>query len=161
MRSVILALLVLLAPLSHAQEWRTEPLSAIDQRYIEDARGRLDDIARRHLGRQFSGDQQFDLRLLQTMLDRQLVRRDQIDLLQAMGFVLGDLLKREENLNWVIYIDKRGRSRALEVPGKREFIFPVTMISRRVEAGIDVNVEEIYQRARGISRDIKGRTGFF
>lgn len=161
MRAMALLALLLAAPaLLAADDPRTEPLSTMDERFMATQRNKLDEIARRELGRQFSGEPAQDLGILQELLDRQLVRRDETALLQGMGIVLGDLLAKQEGLKWVVYIDEVGRSRALTEPGTGEFLFPVTMISRRVEAGIDVNVREIYERAVGMARDLKGRTGW-
>lgn len=156
MRTLLIITLLLATPaLFAADDWRTESLSPVDERYMETQRDKLDDIARVELGLQFNGEVENDLHILQELLDRRLVERNQTALLQGMGIVLGDLLVKQENLQWVVYIDDVGRSRALTAPGKEEFLFPVTMISRRVEAGIDVDVKEIYQRAVDMARDLK------
>ena len=88
-------------------------LSYFDQQYMAQQRALLNDLAARNFGREFRGDKDADLALLQSLLDRQLVRADQARELQAMGVVMGDLLAADLGMHWVIYEDKIGRSRAL------------------------------------------------
>lgn len=155
MRIVVALLLTLSCGLIQAQEWRKEPLSVIDQRYMSNQQDSLDSIARSELGRQFNGEANNDLAILQALLDQKLVSSDQRELLQGMGIILGNLVKQKEGLLWVAYTDKYGRSRALEIPGTDEFLFPITMISRRAEVGIQVNVRDIYNRALQIVDEIR------
>ena len=58
------------------------------------------------------------------------------------------MLAADLDLEWVIYADKHGRSRALRLGETDNFLFPITMISRRVEAGAKVDVEAVYKKAR-------------
>jgi hypothetical protein len=122
-------------------------LSFTDQHYMEQQRSSLDDLARTKLGSQFSGNKDRDLALLQTLLDRNLVRADQTKELQSMGVILGGLLAKELAMHWVIYEDSIGRSRALRYKDTDNYLFPMTMISRRREAGNLATVSDIYQRA--------------
>jgi len=122
-------------------------LSAIDRQYMAGQRNELQEKARTFLGRSFSGDRDRDLDLLQTMLDKSLVRKNQTQELQAMGIILGDLLSEELGLEWVIYEDKKGRSRALRLDKTEVYLFPVTMIARRREVGNTATVESIYRKA--------------
>ena len=146
MRILCIMLSLLLAPLSHADNWRTDPLTPTDQLYMDQATDELNDIARIDMGRSFGGGRDSDIRLIQDMLDRRVVASDNTKMLQAMGIVLGEHLQKEQRLEWVIYSDKLGRSRALEVPMKEEFIFPVTQISSRAAVGADIDVAAIYQK---------------
>lgn len=148
------ALLVLLActlVAAHAAQAQDEPdvseLTAIDRQYMQHQRQQLDELAARHYGRRFTGDKDGDLALLQRLLDDQLVRGDQTEQLQGMGIILGDLLAREQGLHWVVYEDKLGRSRALRYRETDNYLFPVTMISRRREVGNTTPVADIYQKA--------------
>ena len=146
MRFLALALLLISAPVSIADPWRTDPITPLDEKYMEDSRNELNDLSRIELGRSFGESRDNDLRLIQTLLDRKLVNGEQTRLLQAMGIILGDYLQKEHQLKWVIYTDRLGRSRALEIPFKDEAIFPVTQISSRAAVGGDIDVQAIYQR---------------
>ncbi|MCB1688716.1 MAG: DUF3806 domain-containing protein [Halioglobus sp.] len=122
-------------------------LSIVDKQYMQQQRQSLQDLAASNLGRQFSGDRDRDLELLQALLDQQLVRSDQVSELQAMGVVLGDLLASDLGMHWVVYEDSAGRSRALRLQDSENYLFPVTMIARRREVGDQTPVADIYQKA--------------
>jgi hypothetical protein len=82
LKNIIRVLLVLLAcwvsPGSLAQPTihMGEP-SSVDLEFMTRQRTLLQDLAATNLGRQFSGDQERDLDLLQSLLDKRLVRPDQ------------------------------------------------------------------------------------
>jgi len=122
-------------------------LTYLDRGFMKQQRELINDLAATKLGRQFSGDKIRDLDLLQTLLDRSLVKPDQKRELQAMGLVLGDLLATDLGLDWVIYEDKVGRSRALRYADTDNYLFPMTMIARRVEADSHTPVVAIYDKA--------------
>ena len=153
-----LAALFCLLTLAHSVSLAAQPearvaverLSYLDKQYMQQQREELDALARRHLGQQFSGRTEQDLALLQALLDRRLVRPDQTRQLQGMGIILGDLLAKDLGMHWVVYEDKAGRSRALRYRESDNYLFPVTMISRRREAGSDTPVKTIYQNAYDI-----------
>jgi len=125
-------------------------LSSVDLEFMAQQRTLLRDLAAARLGRQFNGDRERDLDLLQSLLDKQLVRPDQTRELQAMGVIMGDLLSADFDLHWVIYEDREGRSRALRYRESDNVIFPITMISRRREVGNQTSVADIYQKAADI-----------
>jgi hypothetical protein len=127
-------------------EPRLSPPSKLDEQYLQQQRQRISSLFGLKLGRGLKRDQR-DLEGLQLLLDRRLVAADDPLLLQAMGIVMGDALLNELGMHWVIYEDKQGRSRALQLGKHREFLFPATMISRRYQAGARVDVQQIYDRA--------------
>jgi hypothetical protein len=149
------------SPILMAQEWRTEPLSEIDRNYMSKQHESIDDLARRNFGRQLNGDKYNDFAVMQRLLDEGLVKPSQVKELQAMGIILGELLKSEYNLNWVVYIDRYGRSRSLQVPGiNKEFIFPATQLSRKAEVGIKVQVADVYKVLEQAVVDIRNKPPF-
>jgi hypothetical protein len=122
-------------------------LTYLDRGFMQQQRELINDIAATNLGRQFSGEKIRDLDLLQTLLDRGLVKPDQTRELQAMGLILGDLLAADLGLNWVIYEDELGRSRALRYADTDNYLFPMTMIARRIEGDSHTPVVAIYDKA--------------
>ena len=134
-------------PAQAQEEPRVYALTRIDRDFMEEQRAAVDDLARTYLGRQVRRQKDNDLEVLQQLLDRRAVKPDETVLLQAMGVVLGDLLSDELNMPWVIYEDRLGRSRALRAGTSDEYLFPVTMISRRAEVGAGVNVREIFDKS--------------
>ena len=167
MRTLLIFLLLwaihtpLSAQVLNPDKWRSEPLTYNDKVYMERQRDSIDALARRHFGRQLNGDKTNDFAILQRLLDDNIVGAEQVPELQAMGIILGDLLKAEKGLNWVVYTDSYGRSRALQVPGiGKEFIFPATQISRKAEVGIRVNVQDVYGTLLQAVTDIRNKPPF-
>ena len=122
-------------------------LTQIDRQYMQQQRSLLNELAGRNFGRQFTGKRDNDLALLQRLLDEEVVRGDQTQELQGMGIVLGDLLAADLGLDWVVYEDRIGRSRALRYKDSDNYLFPITMISRRREVDNQARVIDIYQKA--------------
>ena len=121
-------------------------LTPLDLQYMDRQRELVDELSRLNLGSSCC-DSRADLPLLQRMLDDNVVRSDQRLELQAMGIVMGDILAAELDMQWVIYEDQYGRSRALRLGDTDNYLFPVTMISRRREAANMESVEFIYDKA--------------
>jgi len=135
------------ATVSAQETVRIDTLSRIDIDYMAQQRQTLQDLASVKLGRSFTGNRNEDLATLQALLDKGLVRPGQTQELQGMGIIMGDLLAAELGMHWVIYEDKQGRSRALRYRETDNYLFPVTMISRRREVGNETPVTDIYQKA--------------
>ncbi len=86
-----------------------------------------------------------DLRWLQRLVDEKVLRRDQTYELQCLGAVLGQVLVARTPLRWVVVEDQHSRELALEYPNTSVIVFPVTMISKRIEDGRDVDVVPLYR----------------
>lgn len=121
--------------------------SEADEKYLQQGRDRINELTRRHFGSALQQQQAHDIALLQRLLDSKLVTAKDRRLLQDMGIILGDLLMQQFNLRWVIYADKYGPSRALQLKHSENFLFPITMISRRAEVGVNVDITELYNKA--------------
>ena len=148
---ILLAVWLALATGVHADDPpKISALGTLDRQFLQQQRNRVDELARFDLGRQLQTDKNNNLGILQTLLERRVVTADQTLELQAMGVVLGDLLAAELVMKWVIFEDRYGRSRALQLGSSDNFLFPITMISRRVEAGASVDVTAVYEKARKI-----------
>ena len=137
------------------EEAKISALTYFDRQFMQQQRDTLDGLSRRHFGRQFNGNRDNDLELMQMLLDRRVVRPEQTAELQAMGIVMGDLLAADLGMQWVVYEDRAGRSRALRYRESDHYLFPVTMISRRREAGNERPVREIYDKAYAIIDEVR------
>ena len=126
-------------------------LGWMDRNHLEKQVQTIDELARIHLGVQVRNNRD-DLELLQRIVNRGLIQKDERLKLQAMGAVLGNLLARELGLKWMVYEDDLGRSRAICVEDTSHCLFPVTMLSRRLEVGVIVNVRDIYDNAKRLIR---------
>ena len=147
MYRVLLVTLLIGLPMSvvQADSWRIELPSLVDSQFRKEQFNIIDELARQNFGGQLNGTKKNDLSILQRLLDEKCISENHENHFQAMGFVLGQILKQEYKLDWVIYIDRLGRSRALRLLGIDEFIFPITQISRRARAGLTVDVAKVYQ----------------
>ena len=148
-----LLVLLLLPALSVCTSWSIaqspnfdvliEPMTAIDRQFMADQRMRVEQLANR-LGRGLTGVADRDLNTLQRILDERLVPAEDTLTLQALGVVFGDLLGDRLDMDWVVYRDNKGRSRALRYRQMEVYLFPVTMISRRQEAGGKRRLEPLF-----------------
>ena len=86
-----------------------------------------------------------DLKWLQRLVDDKALRPNQTYELQCLGAVLGQVFAAKTPLKWVVVDDEFGRTLALQYPKTSVIVFPLTMISKRVEDGRDVDVESIYR----------------
>ena len=147
-------LALLATPHSYAQplddEGKITEFENSDEDYLQKQYERIQDIVNSELSGRFNGDKAHDLELLQKLIDSRAIKRDQHRELQAMGVVLGKTLAKEFELRWVVFRDSVGRSRALQIDETKRVVFPMTMISRRLEVDARTNVQEIYAKVRGI-----------
>ena len=138
--------LLVYAPLSIAQtpdfDVSIEPLTAIDRQFMTDQRQRVEQLANR-LGEATTNVDR-DLDTLQRILDDRMVPADDTDA-TSDGLVFGDLLGQQLDMDWVVYRDRKGRSRALRYREMDIFLFPVTMISRRQEGGSDRRLKPLFE----------------
>ena len=120
-----------------------EPLTAVDRQFMAEQRMRVEQLANRS-GRGLTGVADRDLDTLQRILDERMVPAEDTLTLQAMGVVFGDLLGERLDMDWVVYRDSKGRSRALRYRQIDVYLFPVTMISRRQEGGSDRRLKPLF-----------------
>lgn len=145
---LLLTLLFFLLPLpvnAQLESNTISPLLSSDIEFMDTQRRSIDDLARRYLGMRLRGTADNDMEILQKLLTEKLIKNNNTLQLQAMGIILGDIYIKQLGVHWVVLKDKMGRSRALQADNQQQLLFPITMISRRVEVGIEVNIKEIYQ----------------
>lgn len=125
---------------------KVEAFGWSDTRHIEKQVERIDGLTRKHFGQPVRGDKS-DIALLQRIVYQGLIDKSDTMSLQALGAVLGNVFAQHNELNWRTYEDKYGKSRAVCVRDTQECLFVVTMLSRRMEVGILVNVQDVYDNA--------------
>jgi len=64
--------------------------------------------------------------------------------LQCLGIVLGDTFVQELGMEWVMVEDEYGRDPAVRIPETSIILFPLTMISKRIEQGEEVDVFALF-----------------
>lgn len=86
------------------------------------------------------------LGLLRAVLNSKVVGASQTYELQCMGIIFGDVLVQQCGWLWRMANDEYGRDPCLKVPGSSIVLFPLTMISKRVERGEEVDVFDLFNR---------------
>lgn len=130
-------------------EVKVEPLGMGAQKVLADQKAQVDSLARMKLGRPVRGDFS-DLKLLQRLVDGEYIAPENTKELQSLGVVFGDVFVKELNLEWKLYRDELGCSKATCISNTDVCLFPMTMISRRAEVGAPVDIKAIYIKALGM-----------
>ncbi len=103
------------------------------------------DIEARHRYETIDGK----LYLLQTILAQNWIAPEETWKLQSLGVTLGDALSQRMAMFWCIVKDEYGRDPALQLEGMDKFkdviVFPLTTISKRVERGEVVDIQELFE----------------
>lgn len=123
----------------------TSELTWADKNELERKTRHVEDLGRRHFGRGLRNDKS-DLDLLQRIADKKIIKADDTMALQALGVAFGNVLQQELALEWVVYQDSYGRNRAVCVKNTSNCAFPLTSLSKRLEAGLSVDVHAIYDK---------------
>ncbi len=119
----------------------------------------VDQLAQAQLGRALAQDRA-DLALIQALLDAGVPAPTQTYELQCLGVVMGTLLVDAlDGVDWVIVEDEYGRDPAMRYLQTSLLIFPLTMISKRVEAGERVVVEELFAGVCAHVERLRGEIG--
>jgi hypothetical protein len=127
---------------------RFAALSGADRDILRTQRNVVDELSRRHVGSTLTVGGLEDLRILQRLIDLEVLKPDQTFELQALGVALGDVMAEQFGMKWVAVQDEYGRSRGLRLGETQVVLFPVTMISKRIELDVDFTVDELYRKSR-------------
>lgn len=125
-----------------------EDLQWVDSGYLERQRSLVDEITRGEFGTPLRANKS-DLKVLQRIIDNELINQTETQKLQALGVAFGDVFVNELGLEWKVYLDSVGKSRATCIKDTQHCLFPITMISKRARLGAKPNVSELYNK--GIS----------
>lgn len=159
MLRVLAAVLAILVPLSGAAaQDHAQKILAPDLERIAKQRSVIDDVVRDRYGKPLTGGSA-DLAALQRLIDDRVFRADQTYELQSLGIVLGEVLAAYPGLAWVSVQDQYGTDPALRYKSSSILIFPLTMISKRVEEGREVDVEFLYQRTLEQIQELAKKVG--
>lgn len=123
-------------------------LGWMDKNKMEKEITELSELTQTKLGTPIRKDLS-DLDTMQRLVDKNVVAQDDYETQQAMGLALGNLILADfpNTFEWKIYEDEIGRSRALCVKKTSDCLFPITMLSRRMEVGSKPDVKMIHTDA--------------
>jgi Domain of unknown function (DUF3806) len=86
-----------------------------------------------------------DLELIQRVLDQGLVEPEATYTLQAFGLAFGRVFLNEfPDYDWWMVEDEHGRDPAIRYKETSLLVFPMTMISKRIEDGEPFDVSELF-----------------
>jgi len=129
-------------------EMDVEELSLGQRVVLSRQRDGVTDLVSRHLGIMALRGNGDDLPVLQQLVDKRVVKDDEVEIWQAMGVVLGDLMAEEFDLHWVSVEDEYGVSKALQYQDTMNFVFPITLLSKRNQFGQKIDIAAIYEKLR-------------
>ncbi len=81
---------------------------------------------------------------IRAILDAKAFKPSQTYELQCLGIVLGDAFVQEMKMEWVMVEDQDGRDPAVQLPGTSIILYPMTMISKRIERAEKIDVFDIF-----------------
>ena len=116
---------------------------------LDKDRREFTNLLHRQLGiRQLSGDRS-DLKSIQQVIDKKMLTADQVREWQSVGVVFGDILSKEFGLSWISYEDEMGVSKALRWRSTENYVFPITLFSKRIRFKQKIDVYEVYDKLHG------------
>ncbi len=125
---------------------KTRELNWLNQQFLDKQRGRIEEITRNNFGRPLRIGSE-NIALLQRIIDENLIKPNDTLNLQALGVVLGDIYVRyNRKLVWRVYVDDVGKTHAVCIVDTDNCLFPITMLSRRMEVGLKPNVERVFNK---------------
>ena len=124
-------------------------LTEADQKRLSDQRAVVEKYLGDESSRQKYQSAAGKLGLIRAILQGNTFKPNQTYELQCLGIVLGDAFVQELKMEWVMVEDENGRDPAVRLPGTSIILFPLTMISKRVERGEKVDVFDLFNWAAG------------
>ncbi len=90
---------------------------------------------------------------LRALLEAEVFSPDQTYQLQSMGIVLGDVFVQQIGFHWVVVKDEAGRDPAIRFQDTSVLLFPLTMISKRIERGEAVDVFDLFNGVAALAQE--------
>lgn len=97
------------------------------------------------------------LRVIKTILGNKSVDPSETVKLQCLGVAFGDALAEAVGLDWVTFSLDGDEWPGLRFEETSLFIHPLTMISKRVEAGEEVDILDLFRRLAHQIEELKGQ----
>ena len=134
-------------------------LTEADRQELRDRRA----VVERFLGDEDSkrkyGTAAGKLGTVRAVLQAGLFDRDQTYELQCLGVILGDAFVQELRMEWVMVDDPDGRDPAVRMPNTTIILFPLTMLSKRIERGEQLDVFQLFNGLAAEIEDLQRRGG--
>ena len=93
--------------------------------------------------------------LLDTILKSSWIEKNETVKLQCLGITLGDVFVQDMDFIWVQVEDEYGKDPPIKLPNTTIILFPMTMISKRIEGGEDVDIYNLYTGLKEKVKEIR------
>ena len=123
---------------------KVTPLGDADQQRLREQRAGVEKFLADDASRQKYQTAAGKLGTIRAVLQANVFKPNQTYEFQCLGIVLGDAFVQELKMEWVMVEDQHGRDPAVRLPGTTIILFPLTMISKRIERGEKVDVFEMF-----------------
>lgn len=90
---------------------------------------------------------------LRALLDASIFQPEQTYEMQSMGVVFGDVFVQDMGFHWIMVEDEYGRDPAIKYQDTSVLLFPLTMISKRIERGETIDVFDLYNGLAALARE--------
>ena len=97
------------------------------------------------------------LELLDIIIKSNWIQKDEKYKLQCLGITIGDALVQALNFTWVEVEDEYGTDPALKLGDSSLILFPLTMISKRIEKDEKVDVFELFEKIKLKVNELKDK----
>jgi hypothetical protein len=138
-------------------EQKITALNEADQKRLRDQRA----VVERYLGNEDSKEKYKTatgkLGTIRAIVQGNVFKPEQKYELQCLGIVLGDVFVQDMGMEWIMVEDEYGRDPAVRLPNTTIILYPMTMISKRIERGEKVDVFELYSGAAVQVEGLKGK----
>jgi hypothetical protein len=92
---------------------------------------------------------------IRAVLQAGLFKREQAYELQCLGVILGDAFVQDMGMEWIMVEEEHDRDPAVRMPKTTIILYPLTMISKRIERGEEVDVFELYNGVAAQVEDLQ------
>jgi hypothetical protein len=86
------------------------------------------------------------LKLLHIILQSEWINKEETNKLQCLGITLGDALIQQFGFKWVEVEDEFGIDPAIKLRDTSIILFPLTMISKRIENGETIDIYSLFKK---------------
>ncbi len=86
------------------------------------------------------------LKLLDTIIKSNWIKKDETVKLQCLGVTLGDTFVQDLGFTWIEIEDQYGIDPAVKYKDTSLILFPLTMISKRIEKDENVDIYDLYRQ---------------
>jgi hypothetical protein len=97
------------------------------------------------------------LSLLDTIIKSNWINKDETNKLQCLGIALGDIFVQDLNFSWVEVEDQYGNDPALKLENTSLILFPLTMISKRIEKEETIDIMNLYNELKNKVIELKDK----